>query len=129
VVSLPVSNELDIIRARQEVRSQAEGLGFRPIDQTRIATAVSELVRNIVQYAGRGSMDLDRVLKEGRTGLRIICSDQGPGIPDIRLAMTEGFSTSGGGGFGLPGAKRLVDLFEIWSEVMRGTRVMIVKWR
>jgi serine/threonine-protein kinase RsbT len=128
-VSLPIASELDIMKARQEVRAQAQALGFTLVDQTRITTAVSELVRNIVKYATKGDIDIETTEKGTRKGLRIICRDEGPGIPDIDLAMKEGYTTGKGLGYGLPGTKRLVDQFEIWSEVGKGTRVTIIKWR
>ncbi len=115
--------------ARGEVRSLAVWLGFRLIDQTRLATVASELARNIVKYARRGRMiaqPLDAA--QGRPGLRLIFEDAGPGIPDISAAMRDGFSTGRGLGKGLPGSKRLVDVFEIESEVGRGTRVTVVRW-
>jgi serine/threonine-protein kinase RsbT len=127
--SIALESEHDIIIARSEVRSLAAGLGFRPIDQTRLVTVSSELARNIVKYARRGRM-LAQPLDEaqGRAGLRLIFEDEGPGIPDIAAAMRDGFSTGRSLGKGLPGSKRLVDVFEIESEVGRGTRVTIVRW-
>lgn len=127
--SLPIAGELDIMKARQEVRAQAQALGFALVDQTRITTAVSELVRNIVNYAVKGHIDIETTENGNRKGLRIVCRDEGPGIPDIELAMKEGYTTGKGLGYGLPGAKRLVDQFDIWSEVGKGTRVTIIKWR
>jgi serine/threonine-protein kinase RsbT len=127
--SIALESEHDIIIARSEVRSLAVGLGFRTIDQTRLVTVSSELARNIVKYARRGRMiaqPLDAA--EGRAGLRLIFEDEGPGIPDIAAAMRDGFSTGRGLGQGLPGSKRLVDVFEIESEVGRGTRVTVVRW-
>lgn len=126
---LSIANEIDLVRARQEVRVQAQALGFSLVDQTRITTAVSELIRNMMKYAGGGTMELEAVRNGARAGLRIICVDKGPGIPDIGMAMKEGYSTSNGLGYGLPGTKRLVDEFDIWSEVGKGTRVTISKWR
>jgi serine/threonine-protein kinase RsbT len=128
-VSLPIASELDIMKARQEVRAQAQALGFTLVDQTRITTAVSELVRNIVKYAVKGALDIETTENGTRRGLRIVCRDEGPGIPDIDLAMKEGYTTGKGLGYGLPGTKRLVDQFNIWSEVGKGTRVTIIKWR
>ena len=127
--SIALESEHDIIIARSEVRSLAAVLGFRPIDQTRLVTVSSELARNIVKYARRGRMiaqPLDAA--EGRAGIRLIFEDEGPGIPDIAAAMRDGFSTGRGLGKGLPGSKRLVDVFEIESEVGRGTRVTVVRW-
>ena len=127
--SIALESEHDIAVARGEVRSIAEWIGFRTIDQTRLATVTSELARNVVKYARRGRMiaqPLDAA--HGRAGLRLIFEDEGPGIPDINAAMRDGFSTGRGLGKGLPGSKRLVDLFEIESEVGRGTRVTVVRW-
>ena len=127
--SIALESEHDIAVARGEVRSIAEWIGFRMIDQTRLATVASELARNIVKYARRGRMiaqPLDAA--GGRAGLRLIFEDEGPGIPDIAAAMRDGFSTGRGLGKGLPGSKRLVDSFEIESEVGRGTRVTVVRW-
>jgi serine/threonine-protein kinase RsbT len=127
--SIALESEHDIIIARSEVRGIAARLGFRLIDQTRLVTVSSELARNIVKYARRGRMiaqPLDAA--QGRPGLRLIFEDNGPGIPDIAAAMRDGFSTGRGLGKGLPGSKRLVDVFEIESEVGRGTRVTVVRW-
>ena len=107
----------------------AAAIGFRIIDVTRLATVTSELARNVVKYAKRGRMiaqPLDAA--QGRPGLRLIFEDTGPGIPDINAAMRDGFSTGRGLGKGLPGSKRLVDVFEIESTVGVGTRVTIVRW-
>ncbi len=128
-VSLPIAGEIDIMKARQEVRLQAQALGFSLVDQIRIATAVSELARNIVNYAVKGNIDIEAAENGARKGIRIVCRDEGPGIPDIGLAMKEGYTTGKGLGYGLPGAKRLVDQFEIWSEAGKGTKVTIIKWR
>ena len=115
--------------ARNEVRTMAVALGFRMIDQTRLATVTSELARNIVKYAGRGRMIAQATEDAGgRAGIRLIFEDQGPGIPDIAAAMRDGFSTGRGLGKGLPGSKRLVHEFFIESTPGRGTRVSIVRW-
>ena len=127
--SISLECEHDIAVARGEVRSVAAAIGFRPVDQTRLATVASELARNVVKYAKRGRMiaqPLDAA--QGRPGLRLIFEDTGPGIPDINAAMRDGFSTGRGLGKGLPGSRRLVDEFEIESEVGRGTRVTVVRW-
>ena len=115
--------------ARGEARRIAAELGFRIIDQTRLATVASELARNVVKYAGRGRMILQPTESPfGRAGIRLIFEDRGPGIPDLGAAMRDGFSTGRGLGKGLPGAKRLVDEFHIESVVGRGTKVSIVRW-
>ena len=127
--SIALESEHDIAVARGEVRAVAASLGFRLIDQTRLATVASELARNVVKYASRGRMiaqPLDAT--HGRRGLRLIFEDSGPGIPDVVAAMRDGFSTGRGLGKGLPGSRRLVDEFKIESEVGRGTRVTVVRW-
>jgi serine/threonine-protein kinase RsbT len=127
--SIALESEHDIAVARGEARAFAAALGFRVIDQTRLATVTSELARNVVKYAGRGRMIAQPTADaRGRAGLRLIFEDSGPGIPDIAAAMRDGFSTGRGLGKGLPGSKRLVDEFEIESEVGRGTRVTVVRW-
>jgi len=127
--SIALETEHDIAVARGEVRTIAAGLGFRIIDVTRLATVTSELARNVVKYASRGRMiaqPLDAT--QARAGLRLIFEDTGPGIPDINAAMRDGFSTGRGLGKGLPGSKRLVDVFEIESTVGVGTRVTVTRW-
>ena len=115
--------------ARNEVRTMAASIGFRLIDQTRLATVASELARNVVKYGVRGRLIAQPTAEsDGREGLRLIFEDKGPGIPNIERAMRDGFSTGRGLGKGLPGSKRLVHEFKIESEVGRGTRVTIVQW-
>lgn len=128
--SIALENEHDIIVARSEVRLMAASLGFRMIDQTRLATVTSELARNVIKYAGRGRL-IAQPTDEwgGRTGLRLIFEDKGPGISNIDDAMRDGFSTGRGLGKGLPGSRRMVDEFRIESEVGQGTRVTIVRWK
>ena len=119
----------DIAVARNEVRQLASALGFRAIDQTRLATVASELARNVIKYAGRGRLIAQPMQgPAGQQALRLIFEDRGPGIPDIEAAMRDGFSTGRGLGKGLPGSKRLVDEFQIESEVGRGTRVTVTRW-
>lgn len=119
----------DIVRARQVVRAAAEQIGFELTDVTRIITAASEMARNIVHYAGSGVMRWRMLDLNGRLGIELTFEDAGPGIPDIERAMEDGFSTSGGLGKGLPGAKRLMDEMVIQSTVGRGTTVTLRKWR
>ena len=127
--SISLECEHDIAVARGEVRALAAALGFRVVDQTRLATVASELARNVVKYARCGRMIAQPLgAAAGRPGLRLIFEDSGPGIPDISAAMRDGFSTGRGLGKGLPGSRRLVDEFEIESEVGRGTRVTVVRW-
>jgi serine/threonine-protein kinase RsbT len=125
---VPIRSDLDIVTARVEGRDLAKVLGFGVIDQARIATAVSELTRNIVQYADNGEAIMRSIDIHGRVGIEIICQDQGPGIPNIELAMQDGYSTSSSLGMGMPGARRLMDEFVVESEVGIGTTVIIRKW-
>ncbi len=128
--TIALENDHDIAVARNEVRAIAAALGFRMIDQTRLATVASELARNIVKYAGRGRLIAQPTEDpNGRQALRLIFEDQGPGIPNIEAAMRDGFSTGRGLGKGLPGSKRLVDEFQIESEIGRGTRVTVLRWK
>jgi serine/threonine-protein kinase RsbT len=123
-----IHSDLDIVSARVEGRELAKALGFGTIDQARIATAISELARNIVLYAGEGTVTIRAIEQGGRKGVEVICEDRGPGIEDVNLVMRDGYSTSRGLGMGLPGAKRLMDDFEITSRVGEGTRVVVRKW-
>ena len=127
--SIALKGEHDIVVARGEVRKLAASLGFGALDQTRLATVASELARNIVKYARRGQMIAQPTRSpHGREGLRLIFEDDGPGIPNVEAAMTDGYSTSKGMGKGLPGSKRLVDEFSIDSAPGRGTRITVVRW-
>lgn len=123
-----IVTEWDIVAARQLGRNVAKELGFGTVDQARITTAISELARNIYLYVGQGEMRIARINDLGKKGLKIIAIDDGPGIPDIRKVMEDGFSTSGGLGAGLPGVKRLMDDFDITSSVGEGTYIQAVKW-
>ena len=125
---VPVRSDLDIVTARVEGRELAKEIGFGVIDQARIATAISELTRNIVQYADHGQAAIRPVESAGRAGIEVVCEDQGPGIPDIELALRDGYSTSKSLGMGMSGAKRLMDEFEIQSEIGVGTTVTVRKW-
>ncbi len=118
----------DLVRVRALVRDAAIRLGFNQVDQVRLVTAASELARNIRLYAERGHVEVTRVRDGSRRGLQVSFSDQGPGISDINLAMTDGYTTSRGLGKGLPGSRRLVDDFKIESEAGKGTTVIITKW-
>ena len=124
-----IRSDLDIVIARTIARDTARSLGFGAIDQARIATAVSELARNIFLYAGTGSVTVREIERNGRRGLEIMCEDQGPGIANIDLVMQDGYSTSRGMGMGLPGAKRLMDEFDIRSQEGQGTTITCRKWR
>ncbi|MCZ4127261.1 anti-sigma regulatory factor [Stutzerimonas balearica] len=124
----PVRIEQDVVLARQAVRKLAQECGLRLVDQTKLVTAVSELARNTVVYGGGGDMDWE-LLEDGlRKGIRLVFRDEGPGIPDLKLALTDGWTSGGGLGLGLTGARRLVDEFDIASTPGAGTRVTIVRW-
>jgi serine/threonine-protein kinase RsbT len=123
-----VNSDSDIVLARQKGRALAVGLGFSASDATLVATAISELARNIVLYAGQGEIILKRLDNGGRTGVSVVARDDGPGIPDIDHAMQDGYSTSGRLGLGLPGVRRLMDEFEIVSDAGKGTCVTVRKW-
>jgi serine/threonine-protein kinase RsbT len=124
-----VESDVDIVSARQHGRSMAVDLGFTTGNATLVATAISELARNIVQYAVRGEVLLGRVENGGRKGLVVTARDQGPGIPDVERAMLDGFSTSGRLGLGLPGVRRLMDEFVILTEQGKGTTITVAKWK
>jgi serine/threonine-protein kinase RsbT len=119
----------DIVTARQQGRALAQRIGFVGSDLTVIATAISELGRNILQYAGSGEIILRPTHASSRCGLLIVARDEGPGIADIALAMQDGYTTSNGLGLGLPGTRRLMDEFDIDSAAGRGTTVTVKKWR
>ncbi len=127
-VCLPIRTEGDIVTARLQARALGEPLGFSPGEMTAIATAISEVARNILLYAGKGEVVLRIAQERGRRGIAMVARDTGPGIPDIALAMQDGYSTAKGLGLGLPGARRLMDEFEIVSRVGRGTTVTMKKW-
>ncbi|HET9123170.1 MAG TPA: anti-sigma regulatory factor [Acidiferrobacteraceae bacterium] len=125
---LALLDETDIVRVRQAVRSHAAKVGLKPIDQTKMMTAASELARNTVVYGGGGSASIEHLEAGGVAGLRVTFEDQGPGIPDIERAMRDGYTSGRGMGLGLGGAKRLVHDFVLESAVGKGTRVIIVRW-
>ncbi|MCQ4318528.1 anti-sigma regulatory factor [Stutzerimonas zhaodongensis] len=126
--SIAVRIEQDVVMARQAVRKLAQDCGMRLIDLTKLVTAVSELARNTVVYGGGGDMDWEVLEQGARTGIRLTFRDQGPGIADIKLALTDGWTSGGGLGLGLTGARRLVDEFELDSTPGVGTRISITKW-
>lgn len=119
----------DVVLARQAVRKWAVELAFGLVDQTKIVTAASELARNAYGYGGGGSMTLEELVDGGRRGLRLTFEDQGPGIPDVEMALKDGYTTGGGMGLGLGGTRRLVHEFDIKTAPGEGTRVTIVRWR
>lgn len=124
-----IDTEYDIVNVRQTIRQFAKELGMGIVDQTRITTAVSELFRNMYNYAGGGEVKIEQGFVDNHKALIVTCSDQGPGILDLELALSDGYSSGSGMGFGLPGAKRLVDRFEIDSKINVGTTVRIMKWK
>jgi serine/threonine-protein kinase RsbT len=127
--SLGIRSSEDIVIVRQAVRRKAIGLGFGLVDQTKFVTAASELARNTLDYGGGGTVHIELVQNDLKRGIRLVFEDQGPGIADIELALTEGYTSGHGMGLGLSGAKRLSNEFEIWSQVGEGTRVSIVRWK
>jgi serine/threonine-protein kinase RsbT len=126
---LPIRSERDIVMARQLVRKMSQVQGFSLVDQTKIVTAASELARNALIYGGGGTMQWWMLTDGLRNGLRLLFADEGPGIPNLELAMTDGWTSGGGLGMGLTGAKRLVNEFDIDTRVGGGTRVSIARWK
>ena len=124
-----ITCDRDVVNARQHGRGIASEMGFSRPDQALIATAISELARNIVNYAGRGEIELERVSQNGRNGIRIVARDNGPGIADLEDAMTDGFSTGNSLGLGLPGTRRIVDEFDLVSSPGNGVTVKVTKWQ
>jgi serine/threonine-protein kinase RsbT len=127
--TLQVETSEDIVRVRQAVRKRTVELGYGLIDQTKIVTASSELARNLLDYGGGGTVSMETVQNGHRTGIRLVFEDQGPGIPDIDRALTDGYTSGKGMGLGLGGAKRLSHEFEIISKPGEGTRVSILRWK
>ena len=127
-ILVSISSDVDVLTARTQGRSMAGKLSFSSSEKTLIATAISEVARNIVNYAKSGEIVLQVIRRGARRGMLVVARDQGPGIPDIARAMEDGFSTGGSLGLGLPGSKRLMDEFELESEMGRGTKVTMIKW-
>ncbi|CAM3425617.1 MULTISPECIES: anti-sigma regulatory factor [Brevibacillus] len=127
--TIPIEKETDIVTARQVGRNMSRQLGFGTIMQSRIATSISELARNIYLYAGTGTITIETVENDEKTGLKITALDEGPGIADLRKALEDGFTTSGALGAGLPGVRRMMDDFQMESTLGKGTRVVVIKWR
>jgi anti-sigma regulatory factor (Ser/Thr protein kinase) len=125
---IPISNDADIVKARQVGRELAARAGCTPTDLTMVATAISEIARNIVTYARGGQMEMRLVEEPGRIGVKIVATDEGPGIDNLERALEDGYTTGVGLGLGLPGTRRLVDDFSITSEPGHGTRVVMYKW-
>ncbi len=127
--TLPIQSSADVVSVRQAVRVASSQLGFSLVDQTKIVTAASELARNTLDYGGGGIMRYEVLEDSPRKGLRLVFEDKGPGIPDIQLALKDGYTTGNGLGLGLSGARRLVNEFDIQSKVGEGTRVTITRWK
>jgi len=126
---LPVKSEKDVVTVRQEVRRWAVELAFSLVEQTKLVTAASELARNTFQYGGGGEVQFEALENGVRRGLRLVFEDHGPGIPNVALALRDGYTTGGGLGLGLGGAKRLVNDFEIQTAPGEGTRITVARWR
>ena len=127
--TMPIKSSEDVVRVRQVAREWATAQGLSLVDQTKIVTAASELARNTLDHGGGGTVRLEAINSEARRGLRLTFEDHGPGIPDVELALKDGYTTAGGLGLGLSGARRLSNEFEIFSRVGEGTRVMIARWK
>ena len=127
--ALPIAADDDIVRVRQRVRDWAVTIGFSLVDQTKLVTAASELARNTLVYGKGGTLLLESVLNDRRRGLRLTFEDRGPGIPDVQLALKDGFTTGSGLGLGLSGARRLSQDREIASRPGEGTCVVIARWK
>jgi serine/threonine-protein kinase RsbT len=125
---IEVTTDRDVVRVRQLVRTEAVAVKLSLVDQTKLVTAASELARNTLVYGGGGTVEVSRVDNGRRPGIRIVFADQGPGIADLDLALTDGYTTGGGLGLGLSGARRLVDEFDIDTRVGEGTSITVTKW-
>jgi serine/threonine-protein kinase RsbT len=126
---LEIRSSNDVVRVRQLTREWSITAGFSLVDQTKMVTAASELARNTLEHGGGGTARVELLANEGRRGVRLTCHDQGPGIPDIELALRDGYTSRGGLGLGLGGARRLANEFGIESRPGEGTRVTITRWR
>ena len=127
--TMPVRTSDDVVRVRQAVRARAVAVGFSLVDQTKIITAASEIARNTVDYGGGGTARIETLRNGQRRGVRLTFADQGPGIADLKLAMTDGYTSGNGLGLGLSGAKRLVNEFDVTSAPGQGTIVMLARWK
>jgi serine/threonine-protein kinase RsbT len=125
---IAIASDADVVTARQRARALAVALEMASTDQTLLATAISEIARNITAYAERGEILIDVIHDGSRRGIRVVAVDDGPGIADVEMALSDGYSTGSGLGLGLPGARRLVDEFDIQTAPGEGTRVTLVKW-
>jgi serine/threonine-protein kinase RsbT len=127
-IRVAIRSDADVVTARQEARSMGAGLGFSSTDLTLLATAISEVARNITTYAGEGEVALRVLHDSGREGIEVVATDHGPGIEDVELALQDGYTTGNGLGLGLPGTRRLVDEFELRTRPGAGTTIRLVKW-
>jgi serine/threonine-protein kinase RsbT len=127
-IRVAIRTDADVVTARQEARTMGANLGFSSTDLTLLATAISEVARNITTYAGEGEVVLRVVSEDGRRGIEVLATDEGPGIDDVELAMQDGYTTGNGLGLGLPGTRRLVDDFDLQTTPGAGTTVRLVKW-
>lgn len=126
---LPIKASSDVVIVRQRVRAATVEMGFSLIDQTKVITAASELARNTLDYGKGGECEIELLIDGARKGVRLRFEDKGPGIANMELALTDGYTTGGGLGMGLTGTKRLMNEFDIQSKVGEGTRVTVTKWR
>ena len=126
---LNIRGSSDVVQVRQVVRTRAAELGFSLVDQTKVVTAASELARNTLEHGKGGTVRVEMLNDGTRRGLRLTFEDKGPGIPDVKLALTDGYTTGNGLGLGLSGSRRLVNEFDLWSKVGEGTRVTVTKWK
>jgi serine/threonine-protein kinase RsbT len=127
--TLPIRSSDDVVRVRQAVRTRAVAAGFSLVDQTKLVTAASEVARNTVDYGGGGTLRIETLRDGGKRGVRLTFADEGPGIADLARAMTDGYTTGGGLGLGLSGAKRLSNEFAIKSSPGKGTIVTMARWK
>lgn len=127
--TVPLKNSNDVVLARQKVRQLATEMQFTLVDQTKLVTAASELARNTLDHGRGGWMGIERTAMGGRTGLKLTFEDQGPGIPDVDMALKDGFTTGNGMGLGLGGSKRLVNEFSIETAPGKGTRITVIRWK
>lgn len=127
--TLQIQKDSDVVPYRNRVKEYAVKIGMSLVNQTKLITGASELVRNMLKYGGGGEARIEVITMGRNTGIRLVFTDRGPGIPDVKKAMTDGFSTGRSMGLGLPGTKRLMNEFDIQSELGKGTTVTIVKWK
>jgi len=129
IETMPIRSDQDVVMIRQRVRARTVELGFSLVDQTKMVTAASELARNTLQHGRGGDVHMEEVVNGIKRGLRLSFVDRGPGIADVALALTDGYTTGGGLGLGLSGSRRLVNDFEVESKVGEGTRVTVTRWK